>query len=140
MTSDNFTYVGALSRGTYSYAQNWVSKDRIIYYIGYWTKSIHSFNITSAIEIANDLNASFPYRTSSKSCVTTDDDKYLIIVGGEDPYYRYTQIYSFETNAWLSNISQLNQGRGWHSCHVYNASYVYAIAGSTGKIRLKTVE
>eukprot|EP01083_Nonionella_stella_P058146 152388_1 len=81
MTSDNFTYVGALSRGTYSYAQNWVSKDRIIYYIGYWTKSIHSFNITSAMEIPNDLDASFPYRTKHP-CVTTDNDKYLIIVGG----------------------------------------------------------
>eukprot|EP01083_Nonionella_stella_P153712 494223_1 len=137
MTSDDFTYVGALSRSTYSKAQNWVNKDRIIYWL--YSESIHSFNITSAMEIPNDLDASFPYRTKH-SCVTTDNDKYLIIVGGFPPYRDYTQIYSFETKAWLSNMPQLNQGRSHHSCHVYNASYVYAIAGWTGFKRTRTVE
>eukprot|EP01083_Nonionella_stella_P034534 94532_1 len=98
--------------------------------------------MSSAMEIANDLNASFPFRTGRDSCVTTDGDKYLIIVGSYIFYTNYTQIYSFETNAWLSNMPQLNQGRNYHSCHVYNASYVYAIAGNTGypPSLLKTVE
>eukprot|EP01083_Nonionella_stella_P153714 494229_1 len=137
MTSNNFTYFGALSHSTYSWAQNWVSKNSIIYWI--FSESILSFNMSSAMEIANDLDASFPYRTKH-SCVTTDNDKYLIIVGGFPPYRDYTQIYSFETKAWLSNMPQLNQGRSHHSCHVYNASYVYAIAGWTGFKRTRTVE
>eukprot|EP01083_Nonionella_stella_P058145 152386_1 len=137
MTSDDFTYVGALSRSTYSKAQNWVNKDRMIYWV--YSGSIHSFNITSAMEIPNDLDASFPYRTKHP-CVTTDNDKYLIIVGGAPSIRReYTQIYSFETKVWLSNMPRLNQGRSHHSCHVYNASYVYAIAGWAG-FRIGTVE
>eukprot|EP01084_Bolivina_argentea_P078497 142459_1 len=146
MTSDNFTYVGALSPSKYndSLAQNWVTKDSLIYWVE--SNTIRSFNTTSAMEITNDLDASWPFRTRWP-CVTTDEDKYLIVIGGY-PYNTYTQIYSFETNAWLSNkpsnIALLNQGRYSPSCHVYNASYVYAIAGftgsRTGSIGLKTVE
>eukprot|EP01083_Nonionella_stella_P275019 933993_1 len=100
--------------------------------------------MSSAMEIANDLDASFPFRTE-QSCVTTDGDSYLIIVGSRyDPSVvdmrDYTQIYSFETKTWLSNMPKLNQGRMYHSCHVYNASYVYAIAGWTGSVRLRTIE
>eukprot|EP01083_Nonionella_stella_P023617 65350_1 len=146
MTSNNFTYVGALSRYAFSSAQNWVAKDDIIYWIEFpheKTGSIRSFNMTSAMEIANDLDASYPSRAGRQdsSCVTTDHDKYLIIVGGfDDPYYQQTQIYSFGRKEWLSNMPQLNERRSSHSCHVYKASYVYAIAGNSDSGRSKTVE
>eukprot|EP01084_Bolivina_argentea_P078498 142460_1 len=137
LTSDNLTYIGALSHLTYNYGQSWVTRKRIIYWVDYYnTKSIHSFDMASAMEVANDLDASFPYRTGDP-CVTTDGDKYLIIVGGFDPHKQRTQIYNFDTKEWLSNMPQLNIGRVRHTCHVYG-SYVYAIAGFTGDISDKT--
>eukprot|EP01083_Nonionella_stella_P156291 505980_1 len=138
MTSgDSFTHIGALSCGTYAKSQDWVIRDNIIYWIR--VRSIKSFNMTSAMEIGNDLDASFPSR-SNDVCVTTDNDKYLIIVGGRSVYSNNARIYNFETNAWLSNIPKLNEVRYQHTCHVYNGS-VYAIAGRGDDLTyLKTVE
>eukprot|EP01083_Nonionella_stella_P148316 469243_1 len=80
MTSgDNMTFVGVLADNTWANAQDWVVKDDIIYWV--FSKSIHSFSMSSAMEIANDLNAHFPFRASD-ACVTTDNDKYLLVIGG----------------------------------------------------------
>eukprot|EP01083_Nonionella_stella_P156292 505981_1 len=123
MTSgDSFTHIGALSCGTYAKSQDWVIRDNIIYWIR--RHSIYSFNMTSATEIGNDLDASFPYRKYDRPCVTTDDDKYLIVTGGmEVARSNYlstsTRIYNFETNAWLPNMPNLNEARHEHSCNVY---------------------
>eukprot|EP01083_Nonionella_stella_P175610 612041_1 len=138
MTSgDSFTHIGALSCGTYAKSQDWVIRDNIIYWIR--RHSIYSFNMTSAMEIGNDLDASFP-SPSNDVCGTTDNDKYLIIVGGRSVYSNNARIYNFETNAWLSNIPKLNEVRYQHTCHVYNGS-VYAIAGRGDDLTyLKTVE
>eukprot|EP01084_Bolivina_argentea_P299288 515877_1 len=138
MTSgDSFTHIGALSCGTYAGSQDWVIRDNIIYWIR--LRSIYSFNMTSAMEIGNDLDATFP-SPSNDVCGTTDNDKYLIIVGGRSVYSNNARIYNFETNAWLSNIPKLNEVRYQHTCHVYNGS-VYAIAGRGDDLTyLKTVE
>eukprot|EP01083_Nonionella_stella_P268168 906347_1 len=141
MTSgDSFTQMGALfpyRYVTYVHAQSWVTRHNIIYWV--YSEHIHSFNMSSAMEIANDLDASFP-SPSNDVCGTTDNDKYLIIVGGRSVYSNNARIYNFETNAWLSNIPKLNEVRYQHTCHVYNGS-VYAIAGRGDDLTyLKTVE
>eukprot|EP01083_Nonionella_stella_P156293 505985_1 len=153
MTSgDSFTHIGALSCGTYAKSQDWVIRDNIIYWIR--VRSIKSFNMTSAMEIGNDLDASFPSR-SNDVCVTTDNDKYLLVIGGSGldeefsvvdqiKVVNYTRIYNFETKTWLSNMPHLNEGRKAHSCHVYK-QYVYVIAGEKpypdGRARnIRTIE
>eukprot|EP01083_Nonionella_stella_P310754 1105488_1 len=135
MTSgDSFTQMGALfpyRYVTYVHAQSWVTRHNIIYWV--YSEHIHSFNMSSAMEIANDLDASFPYRKYDRPCVTTDDDKYLIVTGGmevarSNHLSTSTRIYNFETNAWLPNMPNLNEARHEHSCNVYKGS-VYAIGG-----------
>eukprot|EP01084_Bolivina_argentea_P005736 10834_1 len=138
MTSgDSFTQMGALFpygykwNQTYVHAQSWVTRHNIIYWV--YSEHIHSFNMSSAMEIANDLDASFPYRKYDRPCVTTDDDKYLIVTGGmevarSNHLSTSTRIYNFETNAWLPNMPNLNEARHEHSCNVYKGS-VYAIGG-----------